>query len=327
VARYDPRVQVTVVGAGVIGLVTAQVLEEHGHEVRIVAAASAERSVSFVAGAVWFPYRAGPQDKVAAWSAQTRVWLEGLAADPEAGVDLVTDYEISTHTADPPPPPWWAAGLEIARVPAPITGAPPAWRFRAPRVEPARFLPWLTGRLRARIEPMQLEDFAALAALPGDAIVNCTGLGARALLGDDAITPLLGQVVITECGEVDRALALTDERVPDELFYLIPRRDELVLGGCAVPWPPGAPPEADPARTARILAQARALGLAVGPVRDVRVGLRPYRAEVRIERDPRAPRVIHNYGHGGAGFTMCRGCADAVVALLPATLPVTLPVT
>ncbi len=315
--------QVTVVGAGVIGLVTALVLEEHGHEVRIVAAAGAERSVSAIAGAVWFPYRAGPPDRVAAWAAQTRVWLEALAADPETGVDMVTDYEISNHTVDPPPPPWWAAGLEIARVPAPITGAPPAWRFRAPRVEPALFLPWITGRLRARIEQRRIADFAELAAEPGDAVVNCTGIGARELVGDDHIAPLLGQIVITECGEVDRTLALTDERDPDELFYLIPRRDELVLGGCAVPWPPGAPPEADPARTARILAQARALGLAVGPVRDVRVGLRPYRLEVRIERDPRAPRVIHNYGHGGAGFTMCRGCAEEVAGILAGYLPTT----
>ena len=315
--------QVTVVGAGVIGLVTALVLEEHGHEVRIVAAAGAERSVSSVAGAVWFPYRAGPPDRVAAWAAQTRVWLEALAADPETGVDLVTDYEISNHTVDPPPPPWWAAGLEIARVPAPITGAPLAWRFRAPRVEPARFLPWITGRLRARIEQRRIADFTGLAAEPGDAVVNCTGIGARELVGDEHIAPLLGQIVITECGEVDRTLALTDERDPDELFYLIPRRDELVLGGCAVPWPPGAPPEADPARTARILAQARALGLAVGPVRDVRVGLRPYRLEVRIERDPRTPRVIHNYGHGGAGYTMCRGCAEEIAGILAGYLRTT----
>jgi D-amino-acid oxidase len=41
--------------------------------------------------------------------------------------------------------------------------------------------------------------------------------------------------------------------------------------------------------------------------------LRPYRPEVRLERDG---RVIHNYGHGGSGFTLCRGCAEDVVALV-----------
>jgi D-amino-acid oxidase len=308
-------VQVTVVGAGVIGLSTALVLEERGHEVRIVAAAGADTSVSAVAGAVWFPYRSGPPERVAAWAARTRVWLEALAAGGDAGIDLVTDYEITGDLGDRPPLPWWAAGLEVARAPAPVAGAPAAWRFLAPRCEPAIFLPWLAGRLRARVERRAVHD---LTAEPGDAIVNCTGLGARALLGDGELAPLLGQIVITGCGAVDRKLALTDERVPDELFYLIPRRDELVLGGCAIPWPADEPPRPDPARTERILAQARELGLEIGPVHGVRVGLRPYRPAVRLERDPAAPRVVHNYGHGGAGFTMCRGCAEDAADLVEA---------
>jgi D-amino-acid oxidase len=317
-AGYTGRVQVTVVGAGVIGLVTALVLEELGHQVRIVAAAGAGSSVSSVAGALWFPYRAGPPDRVAAWGARTHRWLEALAAEHDAGVDMVTDHEITTEPDDPPARPWWAADLEVARVPAPVLGAPLAWRFRAPRAEPARFLPWLAARLRARVEHRPVTE---LTAEPGDAVVNCTGLGARDLAADDQLVPLFGQVVITGCGEHDRTIAIGDGRDPDAMFYLIPRRDELVLGGCTVPWPPGAPPRADPAHTARILDHTRALGLAIGPVRDVRVGLRPFRPTVRLERDARAPRVIHNYGHGGAGFTLSRGCAEEVAALLGGPAP------
>ena len=307
--------QVTVVGAGVIGLATALVLEEHGHDVRIVAAAGADATVSSVAGAVWFPYRAGPPDRVAAWAARTRGWLEELARIPAAGVDVLDGYELTPDEGLAPPIPWWAAGLGVTRAPAPVTGGPLAWRFRAPRAEPARFLPWLAGRLRARVERRPVLD---LAAEPGDAVVNCTGLGARELAGDDLLHPLLGQVVITACGGVDRAVTITDDRDPDALFYLIPRRDELVLGGCSRPWPPGAPAEVDPALTARILDHARAFGLAIGPVRDVRVGLRPYRLTVRLERDPAHPRVIHNYGHGGAGYTLSRGCAEEVAGFLAA---------
>ena len=29
-----------------------------------------------------------------------------------------------------------------------------------------------------------------------------------------------------------------------------------------------------------------------------------------------AKTLVHNYGHGGAGFTLCRGCAEDVAALL-----------
>jgi D-amino-acid oxidase len=43
------------------------------------------------------------------------------------------------------------------------------------------------------------------------------------------------------------------------------------------------------------------------------VGLRPYRAEVRLER---AGRILHNYGHGGAGYTLSRGCAEEIAQLI-----------
>jgi D-amino-acid oxidase len=49
-----------------------------------------------------------------------------------------------------------------------------------------------------------------------------------------------------------------------------------------------------------------------------RVGLRPFRKSgVRVERDElRDGRtVIHNYGHGGSGFTLSWGCAREVVNL------------
>ena len=306
---------VTVVGAGVIGLVTARVLEERGHRVRVVAREVGHATTSSIAGAIWFPYRAGPVDKVLPWAATTRAWLERLAAERDAGIDLVTGYEITPDPATEPPP-WWTAGLEVARATAPVTGRPLAWRYAAPRVEPARFLAYLAARLAAPIERRVVTD---LAAEPGDAVIDCTGMAARALTGDLALVPLLGQVVITLPGACDLGTSITDERDPEALFYLIPRRDQLVLGGCARPWPPGAPPAIDPALTERILAQARSLGLAIGAVVDVRAGLRPVRPAVRLERDPHTPRVVHNYGHGGAGFTLCRGCADEVAALIDTT--------
>jgi D-amino-acid oxidase len=302
-------VDITVVGAGVIGLTTALALEQRGHAVRIVAAASGERTTSAVAGAIWFPYRVGPPGKAAVWAAHTRRWLESLAADASAGIDLVTGYEITDGEALP----WWAAAVDVARAEAPVTGSPMAWRFVAPRVEPSLFLPWLTAQLHARIELRAVRD---LAAEPGDAVVNCTGLGARELASDDALVPLFGQIAIAEVGAADRALTVTDDRDPEALFYVIPRRDELVLGGCSLPWPAGADASIDPALTTRIAKHAASLGVAIGPIRRERAGLRPFRPEVRLERDPRDPRVVHNYGHGGAGFTLCRGCADDVAQIL-----------
>jgi D-amino-acid oxidase len=47
-----------------------------------------------------------------------------------------------------------------------------------------------------------------------------------------------------------------------------------------------------------------------------RAGLRPFRPSVRLEHDREEPRIVHNYGHGGAGYTLCWGCSQEVVRLL-----------
>jgi D-amino-acid oxidase len=304
-------VDVTVVGAGVVGLTTALVLEERGHRVRIVASGTDREITSSLAGAVWFPYHVGPPAKVNAWAARTREWLTSLAGSaPESGVDLLTFFEITADASEP----WWAGSLpQLARAAAPVTGAPEAWTFSAPRAEPALFLPWLAKQLRAPIERRRVQDFIAE---PGDALVDCTGLAARELFGDAALVPLFGQTLICELGGCDPAITITDARDDDAHFYVIPRRDELVVGGCSIAVPPGTAATPDPAITARIMRQANELGVPIGAIKTVRAGLRPFRPEVRLERDARAPRIVHNYGHGGAGFTLCRGCAEAVAALL-----------
>lgn len=54
------------------------------------------------------------------------------------------------------------------------------------------------------------------------------------------------------------------------------------------------------------------------------VGLRPGRPSVRLEEelipcagaDRGVLRVVHNYGHGGAGLTLAWGCAGHAVSLV-----------
>jgi D-amino-acid oxidase len=53
-----------------------------------------------------------------------------------------------------------------------------------------------------------------------------------------------------------------------------------------------------------------------------RVGLRPTRPQVRLEESTvDRTRLIHNYGHGGAGVTLSWGCAREVLALVLSALP------
>ena len=49
-----------------------------------------------------------------------------------------------------------------------------------------------------------------------------------------------------------------------------------------------------------------------------KVGLRPGRPEIRLEREDAAngPPRIHNYGHGGSGITLSWGCAEETLRLV-----------
>jgi D-amino-acid oxidase len=51
---------------------------------------------------------------------------------------------------------------------------------------------------------------------------------------------------------------------------------------------------------------------------DHRVGLRPARTAVRLEREvlPGGRALVHNYGHGGAGITVAWGCAREAAELV-----------
>jgi len=144
-----------------------------------------------------------------------------------------------------------------------------------------------------------------------DLVINCAGIGAHELAHDPDLEPHRGQVAI-----VPRIQGLSCAIVCDDapFMYAIPRTNDCVFGGTNdISDNLGA----DPATTSRIVAEcSRVLDIAKPPVLGERVGLRPFRRSgVRLERDRlRDGRpVIHNYGHGGAGFTLSWGCAREVL--------------
>jgi D-amino-acid oxidase len=146
-----------------------------------------------------------------------------------------------------------------------------------------------------------------------DLVINCAGIGARELVQDADLEPHRGQVAI-----VPRIESLSCAVVCDDapLMYAIPRTNDCVFGGTNEVSDNLA---ADPATTSRIVAEcSRVLNIHKLPVLAERVGLRPFRRSgVRLERDRLRDyrTVIHNYGHGGAGFTLSWGCARQVLDL------------
>jgi len=183
--------------------------------------------------------------------------------------------------------------------------------LRVPRVVPRMMIRWLESRLRGSVECGRVER---LETVEGDVVVNCVGLGAASLVGDPLVGGMLGQVVVTEPGAFDMSVAVTQTKDDGSVLYVVPRRKEVVLGGLAKPWPVNEPaPEPDESVTADIVERARAAGFAVGRVKRSQTGVRPARPRVRIEREG---RVVHNYGHGGSGWTLGFGCAAEVVRLV-----------
>jgi D-amino-acid oxidase len=303
--------RVIVVGAGVVGLSCAVRLLEDGHRVDVVARDLPPETTSAVAAAVWGPYRAFPPERVTAWSrASYRAFEELSAGRPgpsgtPTGVRMMAGTEVHRQ---PTPDPWWRDAVPaLTRVAA--VGPPyvDGWTLVAPVVEMPVYLRWLVARID---ELGGTLTRMALTALPdrAEVVVNATGLGARRMADDPSLVPVRGQVVLV--GQVGLDHWWLDGSGP---VYVVPRSRDIVVGGTDDEGEWNRRPDPDVAR--RVLARAVELvpGLAGAPVLGHRVGLRPVRPEVRLEVED---RVVHCYGHGGAGVTLSWGCADEVAALV-----------
>ncbi|MGB9377823.1 MAG: FAD-dependent oxidoreductase [Mycobacteriales bacterium] len=306
-----------VVGSGVSGLTCALRLSEAGCSVEVVSDQPPERTTSAIAAALWYPYRAFPEAEVTRWGAATYAVLAGLAGDMSTGVHMRTGRELyESPTADP----WWRNAVpSLDRVPQ--EQLPPGYvdgiELTVPVIDPSVHLPWLVAKATGAgvaFRQAHVSDLAALAP-DADVIVNCTGLGAQHLLGDDTLVPVRGQiVVVAQVGVTDWLLADTE----GVEIYVIPREQTIVLGGTAQVGDTDLEPDAGTARAIRDRCIGLMPHLAQAEVLANRVGLRPARPEVRLEsgRLSTGQPVVHNYGHGGAGWTLSYGCAADVVAMV-----------
>jgi len=304
-----------VVGAGVVGLTTAIALAEAGMATRVLAAAPPEQTTSFVAGAIWGPTRTSGSPRVHEWAQVGLEVLSELAADPRAAIRQVSGIEVSA-TARPHPEwfsqlPSWRP-LSPAEVPG---GFATGRRYTAPVVTMPVYLGYLVGRLKAAGGTLDVgTPVTSLRSLAAPLIVNCTGVGARDLVPDPAVVPLRGQVVIVANPGIEEFFRAPSDG--PEATYIFPHGDHVLLGGTSHSDAWDLAPR--PAITRRILRDCAAADprLRDAEVLAERVGLRPYRPDVRLEAEALGDgRVLwHNYGHGGAGVTLSWGCAREIAA-------------
>ena len=319
--------RVAIVGAGVSGLTCGVVFAERGHRTAIFAKELGQQTTSGAAAALWFPYDVEPANKVIPWALETFRMLIGLAGSAESGVSIVELRQFSRTGAIQIPD--WALPLGGRSLPSSIMSSQVetsldqksvefagGFVLNVPLMDTTIYLGYLANRfLKADGQIIENVCFEKLEDVDPkfDLVINCAGIGARELAHDADLESHRGQVAIVPRIK-DLPYAVVCDDAP--LMYAIPRTNDCVFGGTN---DLNDDLGVDSETTARIVAEcSRALKIEKPNLLAERVGLRPFRKSgVRVERahlrDGRT--LVHNYGHGGSGFTHSWGCAEGVFEL------------
>jgi glycine/D-amino acid oxidase-like deaminating enzyme len=238
--------RMAVLGSGAVGLATARLLLERGVAVTIYAKDLPPNTTSNIAAAQWFPVTVFERPRIApefmtqfVQAAEFAYRRYQLLVGGNWGVRWMSNYEMQDA-------PFSTGGLRgqqspirhlIPRLEELPAGAHPfpyahVRRFDAMMIDTPFYLEAMVRDIRlagATIVVRELRDTSEIATLPEQVIVNCTGLGARSLFGDQELTPLKGQLtVLMPQPEVEYAMLAPGG--PDGL-YMFSRRDGILLGG------------------------------------------------------------------------------------------------
>ena len=241
-----------VIGCGVIGLSTARLLQKQlAGSVTIYTKDLPPETTSNIAGGFWHP------TSVYEESEATTVFMQQyeracvlshrafqLLVGNEYGVRWIETLELLRNEASVAQEMPGVAALypqtQIHREPEQYFGFPIARHYYTMMIEPHVYLSALLRDFYIAGGKVVLKEFGGrgeasrignaiagrreLMRLPESVIFNCTGLGARSLLGDRELTPVRGQLeILLPQPEIDYCYLSSG--------YMFPRRDGIVLGG------------------------------------------------------------------------------------------------
>ena len=249
---------VAVIGAGVMGLSTARLVQDAGFPVTIYTAALPADTTSAASGGQISPFGHFREDAV------TPEWREQFKAAMDyswrrfqimVGDDYGIRWQPTFEETDKPliRGDWLDAYYPNARSLSPGQHPFPLDKvvaFDTMYVETPRYLERLLRDFRARGGRVELRSFAdaqGIAALTEPLIFNCTGIGARQLFGDEELQPVRGQLAVLSPQPEVRYSASGD------WGYMFARPDGILLGGTFERDVWDATP--DPADIARIVAR------------------------------------------------------------------------
>ncbi|XP_055608509.1 D-aspartate oxidase-like [Uranotaenia lowii] len=331
--------QIVVIGAGVNGLSAAVQLAEHYYGVATVTLISEHVTPNTTgdgSAGLWGPYYCGktPDHKIVQWSSATHrffheLWKNGLAA--RIGISLQPCVRLTTDPAGYQDPCWKdivfgcskLSRQELDRLSfehgRPYTGG---YQFATFTCEPTGLLPYLFNRfvnVGGKFVQAKVDSLDGVSSLQGrrvDMIVNCTGLGSLEMLGDREVLPIRGQVARVVAPWLFE-IVLDDS---DDGNYVIPNTETVVLGGTHQMNDFNRTRNLEDSKF--ILDGCERMMPSLKRATKIKewVGLRPGRSSVRLELEHvkagnQTVPVIHNYGHGGCGVTLCWGCGNEVLEL------------
>jgi len=254
-ALERPERRAAVIGCGVVGLTTARQLQRRGFEVTIYAADVPPNTTSNMSLAGWTPTSGLVEGarRTPTWDATFR--RAATFAYGELQLLVGRGYGISwldgyTLRDGPPgggegeegPEPLLPAALSVRSTVLGPGAHPFPTRYAvlrpSLRIEPSIYLDRLVDDARRAGAGIVIRRFGGrdeLAWLDEPVIVNCTGLGARDLIGDEELTPLKGQLThLVPQSEVEYSTFGAASPTAGGFVHMQPRSDGIALGGTSV---------------------------------------------------------------------------------------------
>ncbi len=240
-----------VIGCGIVGLTTTRQLQRRGFDVTIYAKTVPPDTTSNMALAGFTPTSGlvDRDERTPAWDEQFRRVAEisyrelQLLVGRPYGVSWIDNYSpMNQRPLDLPGvdsesllPAALRTGRDVlgpGEHPFPLRYAT---RRATLRIEPSIYLDAMVKDVLlfgARIVIRGFERPRDLMTLDEPVVVNCTGLGARELFGDDALIPTKGQLtVLVPQPEVNYRTSGGITPQPGIGIHMMPRADGIVLGG------------------------------------------------------------------------------------------------
>lgn len=242
---YPPSGPVAVLGAGVIGLTTAILLQRQGYDVTIYTAAAWPHTTSNASAATFYPShvieasRVTPQFTTTLETAlRTSYHAFQRLTGERYGVRWLDSYFLGNGSVSAGPPDVESqvhervVGNDDSRSLRQGDHPFAAAEVRQGRdlvIEPMIYLRTLLDDVRMAGGTVRIKRFETMrdvAGLRERAVFNCTGLGSRTLVGDKELRPARGQLcVLPPQPAVDYTL------YHGPFYYMVPRQDGIVLGG------------------------------------------------------------------------------------------------